>query len=325
MLLSRHTRRLEFIAELGGATTSALWPPAARAHQAERVRRVGALLGEDAAPARKLLRDDLEKLDWIEGRNLRLDFRFGGDANQTRIFVADLVRLAPDVIVAAYGVAIRALQRRTKTIPVIFAWAGDAFAGGIKSARAEGNVTGFANAFSLLGGKWMELLKEVTPNVTRVLYLYPVGLDSGGSYLHSVETAARSLAVRVIAIPVSDAAGIKAAIEAFAEPNGGLLLSPGVSVIGPLVELTRLAAQFRLPAIYASQSNEGLMSYGADFAEIFLGAATYVNRLLRGAKVSDLPVQYPTKFRLVINLKTAKALGLEVPPSILLRADEVIE
>jgi putative ABC transport system substrate-binding protein len=197
----------------------------------------------------------------------------------------------------------------------------------INSARPEGNVTGFANAFGSLGSKWLELLKEVAPNIARVAYMYPVG-NLGPSYLPWVETAARSLGVQVVAIPVSDAAGMKAAIEAFAaEPNGGLLPSPGMAAIAP-DELIGLAAQYRLPAISGIPSfpaNGGLMSYSADRDEIFLGAATYVDRLLRGAKVSDLPLQYPTKFRLVINLRTAKALGLDVPPSILLRADEVIE
>jgi putative ABC transport system substrate-binding protein len=197
----------------------------------------------------------------------------------------------------------------------------------INSARPEGNVTGFASTFGSLGGKWLDLLKEVVPNITRVLHMYPAD-NPGSTYLHSVEAAARSLGVQVLAIPVSDAAGIKAAIEVFAaEPNGGLLPSPAVFAIAP-DELIGLAAQYRLPAINGTPSfpaNGGLMTYSADRDEIFRGAATYVDRLLRGAKVSDLPVQYPSKFRLVINLKTAKALGLEVPPSILLRADEVIE
>src|SRR5262249_34996950 len=193
-------------------------------------------------------------------------------------------------------------------------------------ARPEGNVTGFVGAFGSLGGKWMDLLKEVAPKITRVAYMHEVNPRLG--YLDSIVEAARSLGVQVIAIPVSDAVGMKAAVEAFAaEPNGGLLPSPGMFTIAP-EEFIRLAARYRLPAISGIPSFTaigGLMSYGSDLTELSRGAATYVDRLLRGAKVGDLPVQYPTKFRLVINLKTAKALGLTVPPSILLRADEVIE
>jgi len=322
-------RRREFIAGLGAAG----WPLAARAQQGERVRRVGVLtFGAETdtaagAPMRKLLGDELRKLGWIEGRNLRLDFRFGNrDDTQTRVFAADLVQLMPDVIVTSYTVAIRALQEQTKTIPIVFYSAGDVLEKGTvtNSARPEGNVTGFTNAFGSLGGKWLQLLKEVAPDITRVLFIY---VEGGGYYLQSVETAARSLGVQVVAILVSDADGRKAAIEAFAaEPNGGLLATPGSVAFAPN-ELIRLAAQHRLPAIYTGvlpPASGGLMTYSAD-SESLRGAATYVDRLLRGARVSDLPVQYPTKFRLAINLKTAKALGLEVPASILLRADEVIE
>jgi putative ABC transport system substrate-binding protein len=329
-------RRREFIAGLGAAASPSMWPLAVRAQQGERVRRVGVLTSSAETDVfgmlvQRPLREELQKLGWTEGRNLQLDFRFGnGGTAQTRVFAADLVQLAPDAIVTVYLVALRALQQQTKTIPIIFAGAGDPVEFGtvINSARPEGNITGFANAFGSLGGKWLDLLKEAAPNITRVLYIYPAD-NLGSSYLHSVETAAQSLGARVIAIPVSDAGGAKTAIEAFAaEPNGGLLPSPGLLAITPLVELARLTAQYRLPAISGNPSfpvDGGLMTYSADRDEILRGAATYVDRLLRGAKVSDLPVQYPTKFRLVINLKTAKALGLEVPPSILLRADEVIE
>jgi putative ABC transport system substrate-binding protein len=196
-------------------------------------------------------------------------------------------------------------------------------------AHPEGNATGFASAFGSLGGKWLELLKEIAPNITRVLHMYPVVANLRPTYLDSVEAAAQSLGVQIVAIPVSDADGMKAAVQAFAaEPNGGLLPSPAIIILAPL-ELIRLAVQYRLPAIYGGDPRPaaygGLMSYSPDLDELFRGTATYVDRLLRGAKVSDLPVQYPTKFRLVINLKTAKALGLAVPASILLRADEVIE
>jgi putative tryptophan/tyrosine transport system substrate-binding protein len=324
--------RREFIAGIGGA---AVWPLAARAQQGERVRRIGFLTYAHETgigrPIHRLLRDELEQLGWSEGRNLRLDLRFGnGDATQTRIFAADLVQLTPDVIVTVYFVALRALQQLTKTIPIVFMGGGDAVEIGtvINSARPEGNVTGFTNGFESLGGKWLELLKEVAPNTQRVAYVSPRD-NLGIGYLHSIEAAAPSLGVQVVAMPVNDAAGMKAAIGAFAaEPNGGLLPSPGMFAIAPN-ELIGLTVQYRLPAICgigpSFPENGGLMSYTAGFDEILHGAATYVDRLLGGAKVSDLPVQYPTKFHLAVNLKTAKALGLEVPSSILARADEVIE
>jgi putative tryptophan/tyrosine transport system substrate-binding protein len=207
-------------------------------------------------------------------------------------------------------VALVALQQQTKKIPIVFLGGGDPAENGAvrNSAQPEGNATGFANSFGSLGGKWMELLKEVAPNITRVLHMYPVVTGIGGSYRRSVETAARSLGVQVDAIQVTDAAGMKAAIEAFAvEPNGGLLPSPGMSAVAP-DELIRLAAQYRLPTVSGYDSFAaagGLMTYGSDTVELCRGAATYVGRLLRGAKVSDLPVQYPTKFHLAINLKTA--------------------
>jgi putative tryptophan/tyrosine transport system substrate-binding protein len=323
-------RRREFIAGLGAA----IWPLAARAQQREKVRRIGFLTyGDDTVlgitSIRTLLRDDLEQLGWSEGRNLRLDFRFGdGDAGKTSAFAADLVQLAPDAIIAQYGVALRALQQQTNAIPIVVAAAGDLLENGSvrDPARPEGNTTGFASAFGSLGGKWLELLKDGAPNITRVLYM-SASNRGGGSYLRSVKTAAQSLGVKVVAIPVSNAAGMRAAIGAFAaEPNGGLLPNPNMFAIAP-DELVRLAAQYHLPAIYGGPlpSSRVLMSYNPDLDELFLGAASYVDRLLRGAKVGDLPVQYPTKFRLVINLKTAKALGLTIPPNLLAVADEVIE
>jgi putative tryptophan/tyrosine transport system substrate-binding protein len=323
-------KRREFLVAIGGVAT---WPLVARARQRERVRHVGLLTNaelETGTQGRffKLFLDELQKLGWVEGRNVRLDARFGaGDDTQTGVVAADLVHLAPDVIVTAYLAALRAVQQQTKTIPIVFVGGGDAVQNGIvrNQAHPEGSITGFANLFDSLGGKWLELLKEIAPNVVRVLYLY---IPGSGGFLASIETAAQSLGVQVVATPVSDADGMKVAIETFAaDRNGGLLPSPGVFLIPP-VELIRMTARYCLPAIYGIPyfpANGGLMSYTADPSEIVHGAADYVDRLLRGAKVSDLPVQYPTKFHLSVNLRTAKALGLEVPLSILLRADEVIE
>jgi putative tryptophan/tyrosine transport system substrate-binding protein len=296
------------------------------------VRRVGVLTSGFDVPNGivRLFRDDLKQLGWSEGRNLRPDLRFGnGDATQTRAFAADLVQLSPDVIVAVYLEAFEEVQQRTKTIPIVAIGGGDLLENGAvrNLSHPEGNATGFPNVFGSLGGKWLELLKEVAPNITRVGSIYPAdSMRLGGSYVQWMETAAQSLGVRIVGIPVSDAASVKAAIEAFAaEPNGGLIPSPAINAIVPPDELSRLALQHHLPTVYGFPFPGGLMSYAADLYEPIHSAATYVDRLLRGAKVSDLPVQYPTKFRLTINLKTAKALGLEVPSSILLRADEVIE
>jgi putative tryptophan/tyrosine transport system substrate-binding protein len=321
-------KRREFIAGLGSA---AAWPLTARAQQGERMRRVGFLTYGSEIVFQKMLRDELEKLGWTEGHNLRLDPRFGnGDATQTRDFAADLVQLAPDVIVVVYGVPFDEVQQRTKTIPIVLVGGGDLLENRMvrNLSHPEGNATGFPNVFGSLGGKWLELLKEVAPNITRVGSIYPAAasIRAGGSYLEWMETAGQSLGVRVVGIPVSDSASVKTAIEAFAaKPNGGLIPSPAVLAIVPPDELSRLALQYHLPTVYGFRGNGGLVSYSPDLGEAIHGAATYVDRLLRGANVSELPVQYPTKFRLAINLKTAKALRLEVPSSILVRADEVIE
>jgi putative tryptophan/tyrosine transport system substrate-binding protein len=320
-------KRRTFIAGLGGA---AAWPAAARAQQGERVRRVGVLtygLETQERSLRSILSDHLEQLGWSEGRNLRLDFRFGdGDVGKTSAFAADLVQLAPDVIVTFYRLPFEEVQRRTKTIPIVAVGGGDLLENGMvrNLSHPEGNATGFPNVFGSLGGKWLELLKEIASNITRVGSIYPASIRAGGSYLPWMETAGQSLGVQVAGIPVSDAASVKAAIEAFAaKPNGGLIPNPAVAGIVPPDELSRLALQYHLPTVYGLPG--GLMSYSPDSGEQLRGVVSYVDRLLRGARVSGLPVQYPTKFRLVINLKTAKALGLEVPTTLLARADEVIE
>jgi putative tryptophan/tyrosine transport system substrate-binding protein len=318
-------RRRDFIVGLGSAAAD---PVLARAQQA--VRRVGVLAGatepNDAPlPRTRVLRDELQKLNWVEGRNLRLDFRFGaGDLNRTRGGAADLVRLAPDVVVTVGSTALVAAQQETKTVPIVFLTGDAADSGAVKnSARPEGNATGFAT-FSSLGGKWLQLLKEAAPNVTRIGY---TGGPDGG-YWPSIEEAARVLAVQLVTIPVSDAAGMKEAIENFAaEPNGGLLVPRGLA-LATYRELMRLAEQYRLPAIIGNNlivAQGALMSYDSDYVEAMRGVASYVDRILRGAKVSELPVQYPTRFRLVVNLKTAKAIGLTIPETFLVFADEVIE
>ena len=279
-------------------------------------------------PVQKLVSDELKKLGWIEGRNLRLDFRFGaGDVDRTRAEAVDLARLAPDVIVTGGRAALNAAQQATKTIHIMFVDGDPAELGFVKNiAHPEGNATGFATAFASLGGKWLQLLKEAAPNVTRVALIGGLGVQS--DYRLSIEAAARALRVQLVTIPVTDDAGIKAAIESFAaEPNGGLFPGRGMRLTAQRAVI-RLAEQHRLPAIYGISSlaaEGGLMSYASDPVEATRGAVSYVDRILRGAKVSELPVQYPTKFRLVINLKTAKAIGLEIPTPLLALADEVIE
>jgi putative ABC transport system substrate-binding protein len=279
-------------------------------------------------PLVRAVLQELGELGWIEGRNLRLDVRFGGgDINRTRAYAAELMKLAPDAIYAISGVAVDAVREQTKSIPII-ALSGDFNERGTvkNAARPEGNITGFGG-FGSLGGKWLELLKEAAPHITRVIYLTRAGNPIGDSYERYVVAAAQNLGVRIETIQVGNAADIKAAIEKFAaEPNGGLLPNPGMLGIAPL-EVVRLAQQYRLPAIYGlpMAAEGGLMSYGGDDIEPVRMTASYIDRILRGAKISDLPVLYPTKFRLVVNLKTAKAIDLTIPESFLVRADEVIE
>ena len=338
-------RRREFITLLGGvaAAPAMLLPRAARAQQDGRMRRIAVLQGDAGSerdPAYQanlaVFREALTKLGWIEGRNLRIDHRAGaGNLDRMRADAAELVGLAPDVIVTRTAAATQAMQRQTQSIPIIFTGVGgDPVGTGIVGsiARPEGNTTGFTNLFYSISGKWMELLKEAAPRIARVALVFNPDINSnilsGGGYAAPIEAAAPVLAVQLIKMPVRDGLELVRAIDAFAgEQNGGLLALPGS--IGVNRELLiRLAAQHRLPAVYPDRSfvaEGGLMSYGSIEIDRYRGAATYVDRILRGAKVGELPVQYPTKFELVVNLKTAKAIGLTIPETFLVRADEVIE
>jgi putative ABC transport system substrate-binding protein len=327
-------KRRDFITLLGGA--AAAWPIMARAQQ---VRRIGALAIEPESDpgSRKgwaALREGLAKLGWIEGRNLRTEYRLGsGDLDRIRSDAAELVGLALDVIVVSGGVAVRAVQRETQTIPIVFTQGGDPAATGLVRdiARPEGNTTGFSAVEPSIAGKWLALLKEAAPQVTRVAVLFnPEISQTGLSYIASIEAAAPALMVEVMKAPVHDAVDIVRALDAFAAmPNGGLLVLPPLPTGANLNAILRLAMQHRLPAVYPNgeplAAAGGLISYGADTLDRYRRAASYVDRLLRGAKVADLPVQFPTKFDLAINLKTAKAIGLSLPPALLARADEVIE
>jgi len=326
-------RRRDFIRSLGGA--AAAWPIAAHAQQGERVRSIGLLGGQpDDDPETRAylaaLREGLAKLGWIEGRNLRIDLRFSsGDPNRMRAYAAELVSLAPEVIVTTSAPATRAAQEQTQTIPIVFTAGNDPVTNGLlqNTARPEGNTTGFTSTVDSLIGKWLELLKEVAPHITRVALVFnPQTVNVG--YLRSIEAAAPLPSVQTLKTPVRDPLEMVRTIDAFAaEPNGGLLAVP-VLPDDSYQMLHRLAAQHRLPAMHSNRrfvAAGGLMSYGANFPDNYRRAATYVDRLLRGAKVSELPVQFPTKLELVINLKTAKAIGLSIPEALLLRADEVIE
>jgi putative ABC transport system substrate-binding protein len=326
-------RRRQFIAVLGSA--AAAWPLAARAQQGEKVRRIGVLVGgaEDNSNTRAnlaALGDGLTKLGWIEGRNLRIDRRFTlSDPARMQAYAVELVSLAPDVIVTTSRPATTAVQEQTKSIPIVFTAGNDPVSNGLLQniARPEGNTTGFTSTVDSLSGKWLELLKEAAPHITRVALVFnPQTVNVG--YFGSIEAAAPLLGVQAIKTPVRDPLELVRAIDAFAaEPSGGLLVVP-VLPEDSYQMLHRVAAQHRLPAIHSNRGrvvDGGLMSYGTDFPDIYSRAAAYVDRILRGTNVSELSVQSPTKFELVINLKTAKALGLTIPEGFLLRADELVE
>ena len=318
-------RRREVTTLLCGA---AAWPLAAHAQQGDRVRRVAALTLASPTTLERVavLREELQKLGWREGRNLRLDVRTVDDTAALQVAAEEVVNSAPEVIFALTGEVTRVLQTRTRTIPIVFDGGGDPVETGIVKniARPEGNTTGFANQFLTLGGKWLELLKETAPHVTRVAILFNPNRGRGQNA--AIESAATQLGAITVRIPFRDPAEVESAVEAFAaEPNGALILAGPVPGPAEFETIGRLALKHRLPLTYQLTREGVLISYGPDPSELVRGAASYIDRILRGAKPGELPVQFPARFRLVINLKTAKAIGLTVPPSIRLRADEVIE
>jgi putative ABC transport system substrate-binding protein len=327
-------KRRDFISLLGGA---AAWPIAARAQQAERVRRIGWLIGrtENLEPqaSRAAFQEALAKLGWIEGRNLRIDLRFAADdPYHIRSYAMELVALAPDVIVTSAAVVTRAVQQQTQTIPIVFIGGGDPAAIGLVQniARPEGNTTGFSGPEPSIAGKSLELLKDTAPGVTRVAILFnPEIAPTAPTYISLIEALAPALGIQPIKTLFHNPIDIVRAIDSFAaEPSGGLIILPPPNTAAIRDTIIPLAAQHRLPAIYPGSADAaagGLLAYTTDGVARHRQAATYVDRLLRGAKVADLPIQFPTKFKLVINLKTAKAIGLSIPAPILLRADELIE
>jgi putative ABC transport system substrate-binding protein len=336
MLLSRHTRRREFITLLGGV--AAAWPLAARAQQAQRMRRVGVLSTVPVDDSESQLRmaafhQGLQETGWVVGRNVRIDYRWSGagDAEQVRQYANELVALAPEVILAVTTAAVGPLQQTTRTTPIVFVQVSDPVgAGFVESlARPGGNTTGFTLFEFGLSAKWLELLKEVAPTVTRALVLRDPALTSGIAQFAVMQSAGPLLGVEVSPIGVTGASEIERAVAAMAQQsNGGLIVLPGSLTLLHRKLIIALAAQYRLPAVYPFRyhiSDGGLISYGPDATEQYRRAGGYIDRILKGEKPADLPVQAPTKYELVINLKTAKALGLDVPSTLLARADEVIE
>jgi putative ABC transport system substrate-binding protein len=326
-------RRREFITLLSGA---AAWPLAARAQQDGRVRRIGVLFpGDENDPARKAFvpafTRALAGLGWTEGRDVRIDLRWGGvDINRIRALAHELVGLQPGIILAYSGAVTPALQRETRTIPIVVVNVGDPVARGIvaRADRPGGNVTGFA-ADEATGGKYLELLSEIAPGLKRAAIMFNPDFPSASIDIPSFEAAARSLKVEPFMAPVRSDAEIETAIIALGrEPGGGLYVDGDAFTAAHRAPIILAAARNNVPAVYDQSvfaRDGGLLSYSSDPVDMFRRAASYVDRILRGEKPGDLPVQFPVKYEMVVNLKTAKALGLTVPPSILLRADEVIE
>jgi putative tryptophan/tyrosine transport system substrate-binding protein len=328
-------RRRHFIAGLGSATFG--WPFAICAQQVDRVRRIGVLMTVsvddlDQRNGVAAFVQTLQQLGWIEGRNVRIETRWaGGDAAAIRSHANDLVALAPDVIAAAGNAVLGPLLDATRTVPIVFNNVADPVGSGFVESMAQpgGNATGFLQFEYSLCGKWLDLLKEIAPSVTRAAVLRDPAIAAGIGQFAIIQSVAPPLGVNVSALNARDAAEIERLITAFGRaPNGGLILSASALAVIHRDLIVALAAQHKLPAVYYRRhfvASGGLISYGHDFVQQFRSAASYVDRILRGEKPADLPVQAPTKYELAINAKTARALGITVPPTLLARADEVIE
>ena len=328
-------RRREFVTALAGA---AAWPLGARAQQGERMRRIGVLMASTADDPESQARiaafaQGLKQLGWTDGRNLRIDTRWAtSNADDLRRHAAELAALAPDVILAAAGTAtVAPLLQATRTVPIVFVLVIDPVGAGFVAslARPGGNATGFTMFEYGMSGKWLELLKQIAPGMTRAAVLRDPAVASGIGQFAAVQAVAPSLGVELSPVDARDAPEIERAVTAFARSsNGGLIVTASPVATSHRDLIITLAARHRLPAVYASRffvTGGGLISYGPDLVDQFRRAAGYVDRILKGEKPADLPVQAPTKYELVINLKTAKALGLDLPPTLLARADEGIE
>jgi ABC-type uncharacterized transport system substrate-binding protein len=329
------SNRREFITLLGGAAVA--WPLAAQAEQAGRMRRIGVLLPASADDADYqswvgAFQQALAQLGWTIGRNVRIEVRWsGGKADEARRYATELAALAPDVILAHGTSTVRPLLQTTRSVPIVFAVAADPVGAGFVDSLAQpgGNGTGFMTTEYSFSGKWLELLKQIAPTVTRAAVLRDPGSIAGTAQFAAIQTVASSLGVELRPVDVRDAGEIERSVAAFArQPNGGLIVVPAGSAVVHRHLIIALVARHKLPAVYYGRlfvTGGGLLSYGADYIDQYQRAAGYVDRILKGEKPANLPVQALTKYQLVLNLKTAKALGLEVPPTLLARADEVIE
>jgi putative ABC transport system substrate-binding protein len=334
-------RRRQFITLLGGAALApaVLWPRPMLAQQSARVRRIGVLipLPESDAQARAEVagfREALQTLGWAEGSAARFEIRWaGGEIDKIRGYAKELVALQPDVVLARTTPVTAALLKETRTIPVVFVNVSDPVGAGFAAsmARPGGNATGFTNVEASLGGKWVEVIKEINPRVARIAIMFsPKTSPEGGAfYLRLIQDAARTIGVETVATPVDDAAAIEGAFVALArEPNVGLIVQPDVTTTTHRARIIALAAKHRVPAVYPFRfftMEGGLVSYGIDVIDVYKRAAKYVDRILRGEKAGELAAQAPLKFELAINLKTAKALGIEIQPMLLGRADDVFD
>ena len=328
-------RRRKFLGVLGGV--AAAWPLVASAQQPDRVRRIGVLMGfaendEVWQAYLTAFKQRLQDLGWTDGRNVRFDIRFTGESTErTRIAAAELVALAPDVIFVTTNPVVSALTQATRTIPIVFTWVSDSVGSGYVASLAHpgGNVTGFHNFEPAMGGKWLGVLKQIAPRVRRAAVVHVPEIAANVAFIRVAEAASTSLGMTVTAAGVRDAADIERVLTEFArEPNGGLIVTPSPLTATKRDLIIAVAARLGLPAIYSFRfyvASGGLVSYGIDQLETVREVASYVDRILRGANPGELPVQLPTKFQLVVNLKTAKSLGLTIPESFLLFADEVIE
>ena len=326
-------RRREFMGLVGGA---AAWPVAARAQQQDTMRRIGVLVGlaeNDANMIARLtaLRQGLARRGWSEGRNIRIDYRYAPAGANAQTLAKELVASQPDVILAHTVTIAAALQKESRTLPIVFVSLADPIGSGFISslARPGGNMTGLMTFEPSIAGKWCSLLKEVNPRIKRVAFIANPEIKTYEFYLRAAQTPAAALAIELMPRPIKNVAEITNVIEEFARvPDSGLIVPPDVFTVSHGDLIIALAAQHRLPAVYAFGnlvSAGGLMSYGTDRVDEMRQAASYIDRILRGDKPSELPVQAPTKFETVVNLKTAKALGVTIPPGLLLAADEVIE
>jgi ABC-type uncharacterized transport system substrate-binding protein len=332
--MASHIERRKFLAALGGA--AAAWPLAARA-QTKQVRRIGVLMGlaagDPEAQSRVVaLENGLRELGWVKGRNLSIEYRWAGDVSVLRDHAAELLAMAPDLILANSTPVTAALREQNRTVPIVFTQVTDPVGHGLvpNLAHPGGNLTGFTSFEFSIGTKWLEALKQTAPRVTRVAVVFnPESAPFAELFLRPVGAAAPSFAVASIGAAVRDPTDVDHVFDALAhEPNGGLMVLPDISMTNYREAIIALAARHRVPAIYPFRffaTSGGLMSYGTDVAEVFRRAAGYVDRILKGTNPGQLPIQAPTKYELVINLKTAKALGLDIPPTLIARADEVIE